>query len=186
MSFTQAYISDGTGANNTAKVNASNELVVSTAAEALRANVAGRAYVALVDVTSATADDDFFYLMNNDSRDLVVFKIQGWCDDAEQEISVLIGATDAGTAAGDTITPANLNSKYSTAADVTCTQDATDLAITGGTGVDLLKFHNTALTLGSWDYPAGIILGNGTRLHMQAALAGLINLNVFFYFRADD
>lgn len=185
MSDTVQIQNGSSGGGNGARVNASDELVVNAAAEALRANVDGRCYSALVDVTSATTDDDFFYLLNSDPRDLVVFKIQGWCDDAEQEISVLIGATDAGTAAGDTITPRSLNSSAGTAL-VTCTSDATDLAITGGNGVDLLKFHATALGLGSWDYSAGIILKNGARMHMQAALAGLINLTVFFYFREDD
>ncbi len=178
-------LSGAGGGANFAKVNASNELAVSTAAEALVANVAGRAYSALVDVTAATTDDDFFYLRNNDARDLVVYKIEGWCDDAEQEISILLGATDDGTGNGDVITPRSLNTDAA-AALVDCFEDATDLAITGGNGVDLLKFHNTVLTLGTWDYPSGIILKSGGRMHMEVALAGLINLNVFFYFRADD
>ncbi|KKN71417.1 hypothetical protein LCGC14_0421390 [marine sediment metagenome] len=182
--YQSVYLNDGTGSGGyAAKVNADNELLVSTAAEALRANAAGNAYCALADVTSATTDDDFFYILNNDARDLVIFKIQGWCDDASQEISILIGATDGGTGAGDTITPANLNAGSSNLADVICVSDATDLAITGGTAIDLLKFHATVLLLGSWDYPSGIIIPNGRRLHMAAALAGLINLNVFFYFR---
>lgn len=180
--YQSVYVNDATGGGNGMEVNLYNEAVVTTAAEALRANKAGDAYSALCDVTSASTDDDFFYLKNNDTRDLIVYKIEGWCDDAEQEISILIGGTDAGTDAGDTLTPGNLRAGGA-AALVDCTSDATDLAITGGVAVDLLKFHNTVLTLGSWDYPGGIILPTGTRLHMEAALAGLINLNVFFYFR---
>ena len=183
MSRDTVNIIDGTGAGYQAKVNSHYELVTSSASEAMRANLDGDCYVALGDVTSATTDDDFFYLRNNDSRDLIIFKIQGWCDDAEQEISVYIGGTDAGTAAGDAVTPANLNAGSANVANVDCTTDATDLAITGGRVVDLLKFHNTALTLGSWDYPSGLIIPSGSRMHAQAALAGLINFNVFFYFR---
>jgi len=181
--FQSVYINDGTGSGYATKVNSSHELLVSTAHEAMRANLNGDCYVALGDVTSATTDDDFFYLKNNDPRDLIIYKIQGWCDDAEQEISVLLGGTDAGTDAGDAVTPGNLNAGSSNTANVDCTTDATDLAITGGHAVDLLKFHNTVLSLGSWDYPSGLILPTGTRMHAAAALAGLINFNVFFYFR---
>ena len=180
MSFTQAMIIGASG--TTVDTTSKNQLMVDTRAAALFANQSGNAYSALVDVTVATTDDDFFYLKNNDSRPLIIYKIEGWCDDAEQEISVILGASDDGTGAGDAIVPANLNSAYGAAASVDCASDATDLAITGGIAVDLLKFHNTALTLGSWDYPGGLILGPGGRLHMEAALAGLVNLTVFFYF----
>ena len=180
MSFTQAIIVGAGG--EAVDVNSNSQMLVDAMTAALFANSKGNAYSALVDVTSATTDDDFFYMKNNDARPLVIYKIQGWCDDAEQEISILIGASDDGTGAGDAIVPGNLNQGFSNSADVDCFEDATDLAITGGTAIDLLKFHNTVLTLGSWDYPSGIILSSGGRIHMAAALAGLINLNVFFYF----
>ena len=180
MSFTLANIVGPGGV--TAETTDSGQLMVDAKTSALYANRKGNAYSILVDVTSPTTDDDFFYLKNNDARTLVIHKIEGWCDDSEQEISVLIGASDAGTDAGDAIVPGNLNSTYGNTAMVDCTSYATDLAITGGRAVDLLKFHNTALSLGSWDYPGGIILGTGGRLHMNAKLDGLINLTVFFYF----
>lgn len=169
------------GNTYTAEVTSDSRLKVDAPSASLAANRNGDAYSVLVDVTSASTDDDFFYLKNNDSRNLIVYKIEGWCDDANQEIKVLIGATDAGTDAGDALTPVNMKVGGGSA-DVDCTQDATDLAITGGSTVDLLKFNTTALQLGSWDFPAGIILPTGQRMHMEAALAGLINLNIFFYF----
>ena len=141
------------------------------------------AYRVLVDITSATTDDDFFYLQNTRSdAELILTRIEGWVDDASQEIKILIGATDAGTAAGDALVPANLNSGSGNSATVVCTQDATDLAITGGTVVDLLKFPPVALTRAVFAYPEGIILQTNQRLHMEAALAGLINLNITFYY----
>ena len=176
-------INDGTGSGNKAGVQA-NALAVSTATEALKANLRGDCYSVLSDVTPAGgATQDFFYLMNNDSRDLVIFKIEGWYDDAKQEISVYLGATDAGTAAGDVLTPVNMNSGSGNAANVTCTQDITDLAITGGSVVTILKFSETALLLSTFDFPAGIIVAPGTRLHLQDLLLGLHNTNVYFYFR---
>ena len=154
-----------------------------TESEALHVNEEERkCFSVLVDVTSASTDDDFFYLKNNDDEDLIIYRIEGWCDDASQEIKILLGATDAGTDAGDALTPVSLKAGSGQVADVDCTQDATDLAITGGSAVDLLKFHVTPLLLGRWEYPDGLIVPKNTRLHMEAALAGLINLNIFFYF----
>ena len=168
-----------------ADVNEDAQLLVRSVRETEEsfANKNGNSYSVLVDVTSATTDDDFFYLKNKDDMDLVVYHIEGWCDDANQEIKVLIGATDAGTDAGDALTPVNMNTGSGNLADIDCTQDATDLAITGGSTVTLLKFPVTALELASWDFSSGIIVPKNRRLHMEAALAGLINLNIFFYFR---
>jgi len=170
---------------NIADVNDDLELLVKALSQnpIERANENGNAYSVLVDVTSATTDDDFFYLKNKDDRDLVVYKIEGWVDDANQEIKILLGATDAGTDAGDALTPVNMNTGSGNDADVDCTQDATDLAVTGGSVVELLKFSTTALELAKWDFPAGLILTKNNRMHMEAALAGLINLNIFFYFK---
>ena len=154
-----------------------------TESESLHVNEDNQeAYCALVDVTPGTTDDDFFYLKNLSDHDLVITKIEGWCADANQEISVVLGATDAGTDAGDDVIPANENAGSGNTADVDCTQDATDLAITGGRVVRILKFPTTALERATFKWPEGLILPKNQRLHLQAALAGLINLNVFFYF----
>lgn len=144
-----------------------------------------QAYTVMVDVTTASTDDDFFYIKNTSDDDLIVSKIEGWCDDANQEISVYLGGTDAGTAAGDALVPANLNAGSGNTADADCTQDATDLAITGGRVVRLLKFPTTALERAEFNFEAtGFILPKNQRLHMQAALAGLINLNITFYYHS--
>jgi len=151
--------------------------------ESLHANkVEKEVYSALVDVTTATTDDDFFYLKNNSAKDLVITKIEGWCADANQEIKVLVGATDAGTDAGDAIIPGNLTAGSGNVADVDCTQNATDLAISNGRVICLLKFPTTALEREDFHFEEGIILPKNQRLHLEAALAGLINLNIFFYF----
>lgn len=139
------------------------------------------AFCVLVDVTTATTDDDFFYLKNTSVKNLMVERVEGWCDDANQEISVLIGGSDAGTDAGDALTPGNMNAG-GTVANCDCTQDATDLAITGGHGVALLKFPTTALERAVFEFPEGIVLPENARLHMSASLAGLINLSVYFFY----
>jgi len=142
----------------------------------------GDTFSILVDVTTASTDDDFFYLLNNEDEDIIIYRIEGWCDDASQEIKILLGASDAGTAAGDTLTPVAMNAGSGVVPDITCTQDATDLAITGGSAISLLKFNAVALQPGMWNYSEGIVLPKNKRLHMEAALAGLINLNIYFYF----
>lgn len=141
----------------------------------------GECYSVLVDATTASTDDDFFYLKNKEDEDIQIFKIEGWCDDANQEIKILLGATDAGTDAGDTLTPIPMNAGSGAVVDADCTQDETDLAITGGDVVTLLKFPVTALELVTFDFPSQIILPKNQRLHMEAALAGLINLNIYFF-----
>jgi len=149
----------------------------------LHANVHEKeCYSVLIDVTTASTDDDFFYLKNNDDRDLVITKIGGWCDDANQEVSLYIAGTDAGTDAGDALTPANLNAGSANTADVDCTQDATDLAISGGRVVRLMKFPTTALQLAAFSFDTGIVIPKNQRMHLQASLAGLINMTVTFYF----
>ena len=183
MSFTQAMIVGASG--RTAQVTENNQLMVDTRHEAAFAAQNGLAFSALVDATSATTDDDFFGLKNNDTKDLVIYKIVGWFDDASQEITISLGATDAGTDLGDVITPGNLRVGGGPA-NVDCVSDETDLAYTGGVAVDLLKGHTTLLIESVWEYPSGLILPSGTRMHAAAALAGLINLNVFFYFRTPD
>jgi len=180
----KATIEGSPGSGDKAGVDERYNLAVSTASEALKANLRGDCYSVLSDITTAAgATQDFFYLKNNDSRDLVIFKIEGWHAAAKQEIAVYLGATDAGTDAGDVLTPINMNTAYGNNADVDCTQDATELAITGGSVVALLKFSETALLLRSFDFPAGIILASGTRLFFQDLTIGLHNMNVYFYFR---
>jgi hypothetical protein len=150
------------------------------------ANELGKSFSILVDVTPGTTDDDFFYLKNNEIENLVIHRITGWCT-ADQEISIFLGATDAGTDAGDALTAKAMNADHTGhALSIDCTQDATDLAITGGEIIDVLKFSPTALTPQTFLFSEGIIVPKGTRLHMQAALAALINLNIFFHFHTDS
>ncbi len=151
--------------------------------EAKHINLAEQeAYSVLVDVTTAGANEDFFYLKNNDDKAVVIYRIEGWCDDISQEISVLIGGTSAGQDAGDALIPVNMNAGSGQVANVDCTQDATDLVIPGGSAVTLLKFPVTPYEREVFYFEAGIILTKNKRLHMQALLAGLINLNIYMYF----
>jgi len=180
----KTVIEDGMGTGGKAKIE-KNAVAVSTATEALKANLKGNCYSALCDVTSAVAAKDFFFLRNADERDLVIFKIEGWADDASQEVTIELNATDDGQAivAGDVIIPINMNSAFDNAAAVVCASDATDLAVTGGDTAAILAFDAVALQHRAFDFPAGIILSTGRRLHCNCSIDGLINMNVYFYFK---
>jgi len=176
-------IVDGKGSGSQAGV-LDNVLQTSTAAEALEANIKGDAYVAIKSLTTGAINYDFFYLKNNDERDLIVWRIDAWANDANQALTVDIGGTDAGTAAGDALEPANTNAGSGNIADVDCyTDDNASLAIVGEAIVTMLELTTTASQLETFDFPSGIILATNNRLHMAAALDGTIDLIVYFYFR---
>lgn len=177
----QTFIEDGTGSGGMASV-INNELNVTTESEALKANIRGDAYTVVVDdVDPGGAGEDWFYMMNNTNRNLVIYKIEGWCVDVNEEWNVLVGATDAGTAAGDTEALVNNNSAFSSLAEVYCASDDTNLAVTGGSIVTTLKFHATTLLFETFDFPSGIILAPGTRLHMEAKVGDVVDMHLYFY-----
>lgn len=126
-------IEDGMGSGGVAAV-ANNELQVTTETEAMKANMRGDAYTVIADsVDPGGAAEDWFYMMNNENRNLIIYQIDGWCVSTDEEFNVLLGATDAGTDDGDVITPINNNTGSAKALNIDCTSDATNLAITGGT-----------------------------------------------------
>lgn len=177
----QTVIEDGTGSSSLASV-VNHELQVTTESEALKANARGDAYTAIVsNVDPGGAGEDWFYMMNNTNRNLVIYKIEGWCVDANEEWNILVGATDDGTGNGDTVAIVNNNTAFSSSADVYCASDETDLAIVGGTLLTTLKFHATTLRFTTFEFPAGIILAPGTRLHMEAAVGDVVDMHLYFY-----
>ena len=174
-------IEDGTGSGSIAAV-VGNELQVTTETEAMKANVRGDAYTVIADsVDPDGAASDWFYMMNNDSRNLIIYRISGWCVSTDEEFNILLGATDAGSDAGDVITPVNNNVGSGKLPEIDCTSDTTDLAITGGSIVTTVKFDHVTLQASSHLFPSGIILAPGTRLHMEAAGAGIVHMNLYFY-----
>jgi len=175
-------INDANGQN--ARVDSDGHLRThaTTQDEALAANKRGDAYAILIDVTPASTDDDFFYLKNKENRNLIFYQAEGWADDTLQEVSIVVGGTDAGQfAAGDTVVPGNMNSGSGKVLDADCVTDATDLAVTGGTALILLSFPITASDPTQWKFPGGIILQPNQRIHFQAALTGLINMTLYCY-----
>lgn len=179
------FIEDGTGSGVLASV-VNNELNVTTESEALKANMRGDAYTVVVDdVDPGGGAEDWFFMRNSDTRDLIIYKIEGWCVDVDEEWNVLVGATDDGLAvsAGDVELQVNNNSGFANTADVYCASDDTDLAVTGGTLLTTLKFHHTTLLFETFNFPSGIILAPNTRLHMEAKVGDVVDMHLYFYMR---
>lgn len=178
-----AFIEDGGGTSDLVAV-VHNELNVTTESEAMKANVRGDAYTVIVDdIDPGGGGQDWFYMKNNDTRNVVIYKIEGWCVDVNEEWNVLVGAT-AGTTAeadGDVEIQVNNNSGFANTADVLCISDDTNLAVTGGTILTTLKFHATTLLFETFNFPSGIILAPGTRLHMEAKVGGVVDMHLYFY-----
>ncbi len=176
-------IEDGKGSGHIAAV-IDNELNVTTESAAMKANVRGDAYTVVVDdIDPGGAGEDWFYMKNNDTRNCIIYKIEGWCVDVDEEWNVLVGAT-AGTTAeadGDVELQVNNNSGFANTADVLCISDDTNLAVTGGTLLTTLKFHHTTLLFETFNFPSGIILAPSTRLHMEAKVGDVVDMHLYFY-----
>jgi len=177
-------ITDGKGSGGKAEVR-NTILQVSTTHEALRANRNGDAYCAVANnVDPASADDDWFYLKNKDRRDLVVYKIEAWATDTNQDITIYIGGTDDGQAPKDVVVPVNMNAGSGKIADADCCTDETDLAVSGGVVVYKMKLGATAESLGTFNFPGGLVLTTNNRLWLQNGTNhDVVNANVYFYFR---
>ncbi len=175
-----AFIEDGAGDGGLATV-VNNELNVTTESEALKANLRGDAYFVNADgIDPGGAAEDWFYMMNNSNRNCVIYKIHSWGVSTNEEFNVLVGATDAGSG-GTAIIPVNQNTAYSNNSEVYVKGHTTNLAVTGGSIVTTIKNHPTTLIDTEFDYPSGIILAPGTRLHMEASGGGIVDMQLYFY-----
>ena len=79
--------------------------------------------------------------------------------------------------------PKNMNSNYANNAKVDCGSDETDLALSGGDIAALWCVHLSQYGVGTKEFPSGLIVPPGKRIHCNALLAGLINMTVYFFFR---
>jgi len=164
------------------------QLLVDTTPAPVYATQRGDSYVAAGAADTSAADADFFYLKNNDARDLVIFQIRGYiAGGADCGVSIKIGVT--GTPGTPTaITPANMRSN-GPVANVTCSQRDGDLALTGGTTVDFLFMDKDVVGEQVWDFESGIVLPHNTALvyNTDADPTGNdIATQTFFYFVEPD
>ena len=154
----------------------------------------GNAYTAICASDPSATDADFFYLKNLDDRDLRIFKIKAWLDDGctgdVHEISVKTGVTGSPTA-GTTVTPVNLRAG-GRRADVTCEYKDGDMALTGGSTVDIIRLFKAAVVNGAiaekvFDYESEIILPKNEALILNNDVDPVgtdFDVIVWFYFHS--
>ena len=126
--------------------------------EALHANENEDAAFSIVfEADPNGTDQDFFYLKNNDSRRMVIYKIRMATVTADIDVDIKLGCTGTPTS-GTAITPGNMKAGSGSVADVTCEYRDEDLALTGGTVVDTLYIDKDFLGTQEFTYEGGIIL----------------------------
>ncbi len=148
------------------------------------------AYIVVVASDPSATDADFFYLKNTSSLNLKIHKItmyQVTAAAAAQEISIKTGVTGTPTS-GVAIVPINLFTGGK-AADVTCEQKDGDMALTGGSTVDIIRYE-TSVTESTGqeivrDYQGPITLPPDTAMVFNNSTDPTttdIDMSVHFYF----
>lgn len=175
------------GKDNRLWVTSINKSMAALAAEE------GNCYTAICAADPSATDADFFYLKNLDSRDLRIFKIKGFLDDGctgdVHEISVKLGVTGSPTS-GTAITPVNVNAGSGNSADVTCEYRDGDMALTGGSTVDIIRLFKGAATNNYMngkllDYESELILPTNTAMVLNNDVDPVgtdFDIIVWFYF----
>jgi hypothetical protein len=159
------YFDDGTGKGYRAKVDKHNRLWVNSLDENkdVQVNrVDGEAYAAYFAVNPDGDGDCFFYLKNNDDKDLIIPGI--WLQlSAAEEVYFNIGATgNAAKTSGADIIPVNLNAGSGNVASVTCYSNIGDGAVditglSGGSNFHYIWF-NAAGDSKYFEFPQRVVV----------------------------
>lgn len=149
------------------------------------------AFIAIVASDPSATDADFFYLKNTNSVNLKVWKVTLWINTAAtgvaHEISIKTGVTGTPTS-GSAVTPINMVSGGK-AADVDCQQRDGDMALTGGSTVDIVRYEPSITESTGQEivrlYEAPIILPPNTALIFNNDVDPItqdFDMSVHFYF----
>jgi hypothetical protein len=141
----------------------------------------GDAYSAVVSVTPTGAGDCFFYMINNDNRDIVVSSMKLYSASAE---SVQIKLGDIGTVGGThaALIPVNRNAGSAKTADVTCESGVDITGLSGGSVVDDLV---AGATMWRWEWFTGLILPKNKMLSLYAVTGAIaIKMTIGFHFKS--
>ncbi len=177
------------GNTYTAEVTAGDRLMVDSSAHnpaTLAAKEQG-AYSVVFEQDSGAVTSDFFYLKNTSSRNLHIYKIGLHTITLDVDIAVTTGVTGTPTS-GTALTPINFYTGGK-AADVICEGRDGDMALTGGSTVDLLYLHQRAsgetyVGWQEWDYPSTIILPPDTAMVLNVNIDPTADIDgtLYFYF----
>ncbi len=154
-------------------------------AEALHVNEDhDSSYSVIFEADPGGTDIDFFYLKNNDPRDLIIYKIRMSTGTLDVDVDIKLGVTGTPTS-GTTVTPGNMKAGSGGVAKVTCEYRDADLALTGGTIVDTLYIDKDFVGEQEFDYPGGIILPENQTMIFNCVgtdPTADINTVLFFYY----
>lgn len=173
-------ITDATGSNRGAKVDENNRVVVSSVDRSLehQANIDGRAFVFQVSQTPTGANDNFFYIKNTGTKDIV---IEGFDYRVASAESVDVILNDMGTTSGGTaLTPVNLNTGSSRVLTATIEAGNDITGLSGGSTAFVI--HLTSTETKHYNFESDIILRQGGTLTLQAntgAVALVMNIYAF-------
>ncbi len=143
------------------------------------------AYTIVFQQDSGAVTSDFIYLKNTSSRNLVIHRITLFTPTLDIQVSVTTGVTGTPTS-GTPIIPVNMFSGGK-AADVTCEGRDGDMALTGGSTVDVLFLDKDFLGQQVWDYPAPIIMPPSTAMVLNNDIDPTADIDgtIYFYIEND-
>jgi hypothetical protein len=185
-----------TGNTYTAEVTNEDRLKVDSSSHSPACVAADKqdAYTVIVAADPSATDADFFYLKNTSNDLMKVTRISLFMNSAAtgsaHEISIKTGVTGSPTS-GTAVTPINLYTGGK-AADVTCEQRDGDMALTGGSTVDIIRYEPavTESGVGEYirDYEAPIILPPNTALVFNNDVDPVgqdFDMTVWFHFNGE-
>jgi hypothetical protein len=111
-------------------------------------------YSAVISATPTGAGDCFFYITNDDDKDMVVTSLKLYSGAAE---TIQVKIRDTGTVGGThaALIPVNRNAGSGKIADVTC---ESGVDITGLSGGDIVDELIAGTTMYRWEWQSGLII----------------------------
>lgn len=175
------YIDDGKGGGNVAEVTSDNKLSVDAIQNDFNhfANQKGDSFIVYSDITPTGAGDQFMYIKNDSTKDMVITWYRAWTASGNPE-AIDIYANMVGTPGGTTaLTPGNLNLGSAKAATGEFYEGVDLTGLSGGVLLDRLRVLGGEDVFDKWE--GGIILPKGTNIVAQA-LSGSIAIELTFGF----
>jgi len=173
-------IKDGKGTGKLLQIDAKNRArgFVTTEREGMTENRAGLAYIAYFALTPTGAGDYFFWMKNNDPRDLIMNWYRVWCASAE---AIDIEREPAGTPVGGTsAVPLNANFSAKGSADIEAYSGVNITGLSGGATIDRLRISGDGNDVVD-EWPGGLVLPQGAVVGGKV-LNGALPIEVTFEF----
>lgn len=159
-------IKDGGGSGREAQVNAQNRLEVESISQSVehRANLEGRAWNIIVQVTPTGASDYFFYFKNTG---IVTYVFEGFYYRVASAESITLHTNMTGTpVGGTTLTPVQVNTGSSRVMDATIQSGVDITGLANGEVVDRVWMTSTESQ--GYNFEQDLFVTPGSTLVFQA------------------